>query len=322
MAEQDQSLSARRQIEAEAREWLMAIYAGQADQAGYRAWLAASPAHARAYRQLEQAWRDLPLTEASDVEIRRKGVSRQRWLVPAALAASLLLCLGLGLGWNVFVGGNEASPVLAYATEIGKIRAVTLPDGSTVALGADSAMAANFSKAARAITLDHGRAYFDIAHDASRPLTVTAGNASLHVLGTAFEVWKGPSGVRLSVIRGRVAVGLKDASGYVASLGAGEQIIVHADGSLTKIAAFAEKDLLAWRTGRLVYRDAALADVVADMNRYRAQPIKILDPRAGALRVTAAFRADQSEQVLAGLAASQPIRLEKSQDGVILRAKN
>ncbi|GAA0541218.1 transmembrane sensor [Rhizomicrobium palustre] len=320
MAEQDQSLSAKRQIEAEARDWLMAVYAGKADQAGFHAWLSASSAHARAYRQLEQAWRDLPLSEALDVEIRRKVGARQRWFVPAALAASLLLCLGLGVAWKASTTGNEAG--LAYASEIGKLRTVNLPDGSTVALGADSAMAANFSKTARAITLDHGRAYFDIAHDAARPLTVTAGNASLHVLGTAFEVWKGPSGVRLSVTRGRVAVGVNAAPAYVASLGAGEQIVIHEDGSLTKIAAFAEKDLLAWRQGRLVYRDAALADVVADMNRYRALPVKILDPKAGALRVTAAFRADQSEQVLAGLAASQPIRLEKSQGGVILRAKN
>lgn len=322
MAEQEKTLSATRQIEAEARSWLMAVYAGTVDEAGFRDWLAASTAHARAYRQLEQAWRDLPLSETLDVEIRRAGPVKRRWFVPAALAASLLLCLGLGLAWKYSLVGNEAVPVLAYATEIGEIRAETLPDGSKVELGAASAMAAKFSKTARAIMFDHGRVYFDIAHDASRPLTVTAGNTRLRVLGTAFEVWKGPSGVRLSVTRGRVAVGVMDASAYVASLGAGEQVIIHADGSLTKITSFAEKDLLAWRTGRLVYRDAALADVVADMNRYRAKPIRILDPRLGTLRVTAAFRTDQGEQILAGLAASQPIRLEKTQDGVILRAKN
>lgn len=321
MADRDEHLRTAPQIEAEARDWLMAIYAGTAGQAEFRAWLAAAPEHARTYRRLEQAWRDLPLSAALDVEIRR--ASPRRWFVPVALAASVLLCFALGLMWQYSGRGTApSSSLLAYATEIGQLRSVTLPDGSSVALGAGSAVAAQFSKNARSITLDHGRAYFDIAHDASRPLTVKAGNASLHVLGTAFEVWKGPSGVRLSVTRGRVAVGVNAAQAYAASLGAGEQIVIHRDGSLTKIVAFAEKDLLAWRQGRLVYRDAALADVVSDMNRYRTKPVKILDAAAGALRVTAAFRADQSDQVLAGLAASLPLTLAKTEDGATLRSKD
>ncbi len=348
------SSEAETSVQAEARRWLMAIYAegGSVDEGRFRAWLEANPEHARAYRALEQAWRDLPLSNALDIDIsqapsqrlfpipfirarreassgRRALSGAHRWL--AAVAASLLVCVALGLSlWAGRNGGdNGAAVTAAYSTGVAQIATVRLPDGSTVALGANSRIAATFNRMARAIKLERGTAYFDIAHDASRPASVEAANVNLRVLGTAFEVWRGPSGVRLSVVRGRVAVdvdrpqpGVAKPDAHAASLGSGEQITIKADGTLTWVSAFTPGDLLSWRSGRLVYRDAALADIVADLNRYRLDPILIIDQRAASLRVTAAFNASQADQVLSGLAASLPIVVRKSGKGLVISASN
>lgn len=313
-------------IQADARRWLVSIYAGDVDQARFRVWLAAAPEHARAYRALEQAWRDLALSDRSDIEIRRTPsrarlgfALTRRWMGPGALAASLLLCVAAGLVWKTTGSSHDGRVApTTYATKIATLRTVNLSDGSTVALGADSVIAAQFTQTARAITMNRGTAYFDIAHDPSRPLTVKAGNASLRVLGTAFEVWTGPSGVRLSVVRGRVAVDMKGTAAM--SLGAGKQITIGIDGSVSAVTPFAPDDLLAWRKGRLVYRDAALSDIVADLNRYRAAPIRLIDKRAETLRITAAFAIGQGEQILAGLAASQPIVVRKTTHGLIIQS--
>lgn len=338
------------QVQAEARRWLAAIYAegGSVDPAQFRAWLAVAPEHAHAYHALEQAWRDLPLSSALDVAIRRVPSHRQvlavpmpwarralagarGWQIAGVLAASLLVCVAVGLAWETGgVGKNASIATAAYTTGVAQVVTVSLPDGSTVALGANSGITTQFTKSARAIRLGRGTAYFDIAHDPSRPATVQAGNASLHVLGTAFEVWRGPSGVRLSVVRGRVAVevdgaqarGTRANSRKAVSVGAGDQVTIGIDGRLSDLREFAPGDLLSWRNGRLSYRDAALADIVADLNRYRTQPIRILDKRAGSLRVTAAFNANQGEQILAGLAASQPIVVRKAGNGLVISSSD
>lgn len=313
-------------IEAEARRWLMALYVNgeAADCDEFCRWLAASPEHARIYRKLEQGWRDLPLSSALDIDLPARPKSSvlsfrarpMQWLAAGVLAASLLLIVAAGLLRET--GGGSPAVTTVYSTAIAELRTVALADGSTVALGPDTRVVATFTQSARAIRLERGSAYFDIAHDAARQLTVEAGAAHLRVLGTAFEVWRAPSGVRLSVVRGRVAV---DAGqGTSVRLGVGEQITVSLDGALSGVKQFSVEDVLSWRHGRLVYRDAALSDIVADLNRYRVVPIRIADHRAASLRMTAAFSVNQSEQVLAGLAASQPVVIDKSADGLVIRS--
>ncbi|HCQ50227.1 MAG TPA: iron dicitrate transport regulator FecR, partial [Achromobacter sp.] len=45
----------------------------------------------------------------------------------------------------------------------------------------------------------------------------------------------------------------------------------------------------AWREGRVVFKNAPLADVVRDMNRYLATPLRLADDKVGRLRVSASF---------------------------------
>jgi len=323
-------------VEAQARRWLTALYVedGGIDRAAFQAWLEAAPEHAQIYRRLEQAWRDLPLSDALDLELapaprvsrrkvagaRRAHPSGRRWLGAAALAASAAACVGAAFIWSLQKELSVA-PVV-YATQAAQLDTVSLPDGSTIAMGADTLISTSFTANERAIVLDRGTAYFDIAHDQQRPLTVRAANTNVRVLGTAFEVWSGPSGVRVSVTRGRVAVAAEGEAEQTASpgvrLGAGEQVSAAPSGALGEVTNFTPDEVLSWRQGRLSYRDAPLIDIVADLNRYRAAPIRIADNKAAGLRITAAFRIDQGEQVLAGLAASQPITIRQDGDALVV----
>ncbi len=67
-------------------------------------------------------------------------------------------------------------------------RDVTLADGSVVHLDVDSEINVSFSSGHRDITLVNGRALFEVAHDASRPFVVSAGQSHTTALGTHFQV--------------------------------------------------------------------------------------------------------------------------------------
>ncbi|RMB08066.1 FecR family protein [Eilatimonas milleporae] len=217
-----------------------------------------------------------------------------------------------------------------HATAVGEIRTVALPDGSRATLGADSALEIVFSGRERAVTLTRGRAFFDVAPDPRRLFRVTAGRTRVSVIGTEFEVAKRPGTVSVAVREGRVAVAPRAAgpgTGAVPALelAAGQKVVASLSGTLGKTAPFDAAAGLAWRDGHLSYTNARLGDVIADFNRHRDDRISLGDPRLGDPRlgdrvVTVAGSAAQIDQMLAGIAASEGLRLEKTPSGWVLSA--
>ena len=123
--------------------------------------------------------------------------------------------------------------------------------------------------ARRDYVLQHGEAFFAVAHDEARPFTVAAGDARVRVLGTRFDVRRSPGDrVRVEVEQGLVEVSRDLPNGAsVARVAAGQGALADATGVRTAALAKAE-DVGAWRRGRLAYAAAPLEDVVADLNRY------------------------------------------------------
>lgn len=63
------------------------------------------------------------------------------------------------------------------------------------------------------------------------------------------------------------------------------------------------ENVLAWRQGKIVFRNAPLAQVVAEMNRYLARPIRLDVPSLRDYRVAGVFNIDEPEAILAALPA-------------------
>jgi transmembrane sensor len=74
----------------------------------------------------------------------------------------------------------------------------------------------------------------------------------------------------------------------------------------------------AWRQGRLIVRDLSLSEVVAELNRYREQPIRIADAKIGQQRVTASFLLDEQRAVLQALQQILPLQAQTQGDGSVL----
>lgn len=353
-------------IDAEASQWL-ALRRGSpvstADETRFQLWRAADPRHAEAYRRMADTLADIaslkslaalePLepfdatgaATAWDTEggadgpkpasmpappkrggmrpgtLRRRG----RWRLPAALAAAAAIAA------TVVVPGYLRGPDLDAATATAEIRVIDLPDGSRVTLGARSRLSADFDARERRLRLDAGEAYFEVAHDASRPFLVRAGDASVRVLGTKFAVNRGVDRVRVSVQEGTVEV-REPAPMFTApalhTLHAGDRIETAEHRDLLPLQAKAPAQVQvstapvgAWRQGQLSYDDTRLEDLVADLNRYHPAGIRLAEDELGQARLAASFAADEIDTFLDNLPAALPVRVSRADDGAILISK-
>ena len=68
----------------------------------------------------------------------------------------------------------------------------------------------------------------------------------------------------------------------------------------------------------LIYEDAKLLDLVADVNRYYSGGIEFADNDISDLRVTAAFRPNQIDQMLQTLTRAYPLQARHDGSGRIV----
>lgn len=298
-----------------------------AERATFDDWIARDPAHAAAYAEALRTWRDLAAMRGSEQyrallgtpTLRERMVSAlrgPRWAALAVGLAAIVAFVWLGFSLDVLPFLHRPTQV---ATQLAEVREMTLPDGTRIVLGAQSQIDFLVTGKTRHATVISGDAFFAVAHDATRPFVVETGDYTVRVLGTQFEIRRRPDTVRVAVSEGRVAVkrvDMEDASvlmsGAAWTAGSGGVEVRPVDAM----------DVGAWRSGRLVYDNAALRDIVADANRYTRSHIVVVDPQLETLRLTTSFRTSQVDGMVETLQAALPLVAERRANGdILLRAR-
>lgn len=313
---------------AEAAAWLARLQGGdvgERDGLEFDAWLAAVPANAVAYRRALSVWHEFEAcadditahlaAEARKVQT-RSGFSR-RWLMGAGgLAAAA------GVAAMVLPGLLAETAVQTYVTGKGERKRITLADGSTVDLNAETRLQVSLSRSARAVTLGDGEAIFDVTHDKHRPFTVAAAGRMVRVVGTQFDVRSRQGELTVTVARGRVQVRPlgADSPGRAYLLTPGLRLEVDNAG-VEQLKSVNPQEVFSWRVGRLVYRGEALSDVVADLNRQYVEQIEISDPDLARMPITGVIVLDDQPAVMARLSLMLPVRSVPSDRGLLLLRK-
>jgi len=291
--------------------WLSLLHdqPSSGDQATFSHWLQADPAHAEAYAQAQVIWElsEVPARLLADEDAlalqgylnalnRSRRSSVRRWSGGLALAASLLLMVSMGAGWQPSRWFDDLGA--DYVSAPGQVRSVTLADQSVITLDADSAIAVDFSRGERHVEVRRGAAFFSVSHT-GEPFVVDANQGEARVLGTQFEVRLQPMGAQVSVLSGRVGVTpAKDAEQQV--LGADQQVAYSA-GHARALQAIDAQAQLAWRQGWLNYYKVPLAEVVQDLQRYYPGRILLLNDELGTRRISGSFPSHDPQAVLASL---------------------
>ena len=269
------------------------------DEQGFEVWRAADPANGAAFDRLWMTAQDAALTEAMALDVQRRSVRRADWRPISAMAVGLATCaVAMVLAWPQ-LQLMTVRP-LAIETKPGQIKTVALTDGSRVILDGGTRLEARIGSHQREVRLVRGEAFFDVAHDASRPFTVKAPEGDARVLGTAFDLERGDGRLELSVHRGKVRLSPKGLIHPTADLTLGQRAFAK-EGRLSAVRTF-DPSADDWRSGWLETDGVTLARLVERLNRASATPIVIDDPGLGRRRVAGRFRLDEPETLVRNLA--------------------
>jgi transmembrane sensor len=327
-----------------AADWLVRLQSTDVsieDTLAWQAWLNESPRNARAFARIEeisQVLRDVRAPSAvsagqfardrydASVPIKdwNQPHARRSWTLVGVAASLVALTLSMAY-WKTPPKANT------FSTAIGESRTVTMSDGSTIVLAADTYITVALSEKERNIELSKGEALFMVAKDAARPFKVHAGDATIVAVGTAFNVERDSDRAVVSVTEGRVVVEpvsrffpvsvLHEFKPKLRSvhLVAGQQTTAGSAGieEPTKM----ESPATDWQTGHLAFHLQPLRYVIEDVNRYAPKPIVLASDNVGTLMITGTVERENIAGWVKSLERAFDLQATEEADQITLRAR-
>ena len=298
----------------EAACWLLRLREAAGDQRvqdDFSAWLSCSSEHRAAWHRVRESWHLLgegkPVYEhvwrPQSLQAPSSGVGkgsrvprRWRWVAPVS-AVGLAACL-LVVAVPSLIVRLEAD----HLTTTAQSRLVTLEDGTTVYLAADSAIKTEFSASRRQVRLLAGEAFFDVIRNPGRPFVVDASGVKVEVTGTAFDVRLSSSATQVELARGAVGVSFDAAQrASPAVLVPGQMLVVDRKSGAMIKSDIAPEDIGAWREGKLFVNDATIGAVVEQIQRYHAAWIAVPDIALAQQTVTGLYDLRDPDRALRAL---------------------
>lgn len=321
------------QVLDEAARWharLAAPDCTEFDRAGYQRWRRENTVHAQADSAAARISVDIDYLVATDPRMsvlaeealdagRQVSKRKRRWLLPAAIAASLAL---EGVALYAWLRSPLSEPEPITLTTAARERGdVTLGDGSKVHIDVSSNLAVHMTRSERTVDLKEGRALFEVAHDPSRPFAVRAGNGRITALGTRFQVQRDGNRVTVTLVEGSVMVGQQAAAGslHEEHLTPGDEVTYSTDGSYWSKRTVDSTAVTSWSSGRLIFRGAPIAEALAEINRYAARKIRLGDSSLDRLAISGTFAIGDTASIANALTQILPLRVvDDKQNEIIL----
>ena len=244
---------------------------------------------------------------------------RMSWGTPLRIAASLLLLIALGASIAIAVGRFRKVTITTSANE--RLKSVTLPDGSTVTMNGSTTLSytKHFRRNTRNVTLT-GEAFFEVTPDKSRPFIIHTDEAAIRVVGTSFNVdTKGSSStVEVYVSTGIVEVYKPESRNNSVFLHPGELGTVSKNIINSKKAS--NENAIAWKTGRMDFRDIPLSEAVEMLNKMYDVNIILKAQGLASIRTVGEYRYPEEplDTILRVFCQQNLLRIEKSDNKIYL----
>ena len=278
-------------------------------------WLAEHPRNMGAYVRAQAAWHLTGRSEIAGAALDRpRTTDRRRVLAWGAgtIAASLA---AIALGVRSLVPRH-------FSTELGEVAQRSLSDGSVVALDTASAITEKFDPSERAVHLERGQAFFDVAKNPDRPFVVAASPIRVKAVGTAFIVRRYEGGAEVVVTEGVVAAWNSAAPDHTLTLAAGhcarlqDQTAAPAQPEAMSVEQINRKG--AWRTGQIILSGETLAYAASEFNRYNREKIEIADAALARKTLVGGFRSSDPHGFAAVIAMVLHAKVQESGNTIIL----
>lgn len=282
-------------------------------------WLAASPANEKLFEQLyftrevvnrvrvmqsvdpEQSLRRF---KAQVHELDKKVRLRRMVWFAQRIAAVLFVPLLVLAAFFWMQGGKKEVRMVEVRTNPGVVSMFNLPDGSRVWLSSASQLKypSDFEADTREVELE-GQGYFEVAHDASHPFIVHAGQEyAVEVLGTTFNVaaYADDDRIETTLVEGSVNVHVRTGSGQELS----RRIKPQEKATFTKTTKELEVETVntdhetAWKEGELIFRNHPMSQVLKVLSRHYHVRFEVKDSLVLKSIITARFKDEQLPQVM------------------------
>ena len=282
----------------------------------FEQWRQATPEHAAAYQTLETLWQSHEFEQALrslDLDLpaataRPARTPRKTWLV--ATAAMLLMMLTSG--WLSDLPMRLRADQI---TAVAEVRRITLEDGSQIVLGSHSAISTDINNDHRRVRLLRGELYVEAFHDPSRPLTITAADATVTVVGTQFSVGLQGSDVTVAVREGKVRFAGQTGEHSLLLAGNWQQL---KNTHLQAVNTEGAERQMAWVKGRLSFQDQPLAQVLNTLARYYPHPIVLFNGDAAEHRVSGNYQLDNPVAIVQALNKVTSTQLTRLPGGMLV----
>ena len=226
-------------------------------------------------------------------------------------------------------------------TKRGSKSSIKLPDGTIVRLNTDSRLTyLNFTAGKnREVTLI-GEAYFDVAHDSSRPFIIHTGKINIKVLGTSFNVRNYPQDKELetSLIKGKIEVSLESRPEDIITLKPTEKLIIAKEQDelatatkvkssidnkvvLTSITYLRHDSLVAetsWLNDKMVFVNQPLDKIAIELERKYAITVSFKDEKVKTYRYTGVFENVSLEKVFQLIKYSKNINYKIDDKNIVI----
>ncbi len=320
-------------------ELLAMYFAGETDAADTKKveeWASSSMENQESFNQFWVVWIDTGIVRVEDQTIpvqfdvnkawdnvrtkkevfEKERDANRRILVRQVLRLAAMVIVAAGLGWLVKTFYFTPEDVVFVAGA--EVANISLPDGSGVAIrpGSQLIYPEEF-RDVRNVSLQ-GEAYFEVNHDPDQSFVLKAGETTITVLGTSFNVrsFSEEDSVIVLVESGMVSFAALDDQLILAS---GEKgIYIRSREEFVKQTPLSTGIDHFWRTRTLRFRGHKLPDVIQSLENAYDQSIVLQEDALANCSLTVSFENDSLENILEVIALTLQLEVTRTNDQYIL----
>lgn len=242
---------------------------------------------------------------------------------PLVAAVALLIVVGLGSLYFFDAANkpeqNDQPTLLTRSTEFGKKKLLTLTDGSTVLLNANTQLKLPESHSGNLELWLKGEAYFNITHQTGaekRKVTVQTPDGNIQVLGTEFNVNTFDRGTEVVLSKGKVKVEVAGKTGSSKTsriMVPGEMSQFIADQGEIDIEPVNLVKYTSWTNDKLIFEQTPITEIAERIEQIYGVKFIIDDPELGKTKISGSIPNDNLPIFLEAIEKilQQPITRDK-----------
>lgn len=251
-----------------------------------------------------------------------KARRKSLWIRVSAVAASVALLLGITNYFSYRQGYKHLnSQIVQQTNPLGMQSSITLSDGTKVFLNAGTTLSypTAFVSKNRRVEVT-GEAFFDVAHDTSRPFIVKTGNLNVRVLGTKFNVksYQEENNIEVTLEEGKVEVGM-EGQRTCHQVKPGQQLSYDKTMQMFRSRQVNLNHYIIWKEGKFYFESMTFENIIRQLERRFDVDIQIVSDDLKKTVFTGDFvRGENLEQILRVMTADKRIRYKIDGDQVYI----